>query len=110
MEVQVAASDPVVRIPPDVRVPGDPTPGMLREEAIVVEGMWSGLVRTEPHMTSGWHHHGDHETTIYVVAGGLRMECGPEGSVVVDAEPGDFIHVPRGAVHRESNPHDMESQ
>lgn len=105
----MAASDPVSRITPAERVESDPTAGMTREQAIAVEGMWSGLVRTDPHMTSGWHHHGDHETTIFVVKGGLRMECGPGGAVVVDAAPGDFIHVPKGAIHRESNPDDTES-
>jgi uncharacterized RmlC-like cupin family protein len=38
------------------------------------------------------------------------MEFGPEGSHTVQAGPGDFIHVPKGAVHREGNPGDQESQ
>ncbi len=105
----MAPNESVRRIGPEDRVESDPTAGMTREEAISVDGMWSGLVRTDPHMTSGWHHHGDYETTIFVVKGGLRLECGPGGSVVVDAAPGDFIHVPKGAVHRESNPDDTES-
>jgi uncharacterized RmlC-like cupin family protein len=53
---------------------------------------------------SGWHHHGDHETVIYVLTGSLRMEFGPGGAETVEAAPGDFLHVPRGAVHREANP------
>ena len=76
---------------------------MTRERAIEVDGLWAGLVRTEPAMTSGWHHHGDYETSIYVATGTLRMESGPAGSEVIDAEPGDFLHVPKGAIHRESN-------
>jgi uncharacterized RmlC-like cupin family protein len=55
-------------------------------------------------MTSGWHHHGDHDTSVFVVDGTVRMEFGPDGSRVVDAGPGDFLHVPRHAVHREGNP------
>ncbi len=82
----------------------DPTPGMVREQAVAVDGLWSGLVRTDPHMVSGWHHHGEHETSIYVVDGALRMESGPGGREVLEAEPGDFVHVPKGVVHRESNP------
>jgi uncharacterized RmlC-like cupin family protein len=105
----MAASDPVSRIRPEDRVEGDPTPGMVREQAIAVDGMWSGLVRTEAHMTSGWHHHGDYDTSIFVVAGALRVECGPGGAVVVEAGPGDFVHVPSGAIHREGNPEDEES-
>jgi uncharacterized RmlC-like cupin family protein len=105
----MGAADAVRRITPADRVAGDPTPGIVREQAIAVEGMWSGLARTEPHVTSGWHHHGDHDTSIYVASGALRMECGPGGAVVVEAGPGDFVFVPRGAVHREGNPGDSES-
>jgi len=82
---------------------------MTREQAIAVDGMWGGLVRTEAQMTTGWHHHGDYDTSIYVVRGLLRMESGPDGSHVVDARPGDFLHVPKGAIHREGNPGSEES-
>ncbi|HUG86350.1 MAG TPA: cupin domain-containing protein [Euzebya sp.] len=82
----------------------DPTPGMARAVAIDAPRMWSGTVDTEPGAVSGWHHHGDHDTTIYVVSGRMRLQCGPAGEVVVEAGPGDFIHVPANAVHRESNP------
>ena len=103
------ASEPVHHIRPGDRVEADPTPGMTRERAIEVEGLWAGLVRTEPAMTSGWHHHGDYETSIYVARGTLRMESGPAGSEVINAEPGDFLHVPKGAIHRESNRGEDES-
>jgi len=106
----LAGSDPVSLIRPEDRVEGDPTPGMIREQAALTEKMWAGLVRTESHMVSGWHHHGDYETSIYVITGALRMESGPEGKSVVEAGPGDFLFVPKGAIHRESNPGEMESQ
>ncbi len=105
----MAAADPVTRITPADRVPGDPTPGIAREQAVAVEGMWSGVARTDPGTTSGWHHHGDHDTSIYVASGALRMESGPGGTVVVEAAAGDFVFVPRGAVHREGNPAEAES-
>jgi uncharacterized RmlC-like cupin family protein len=82
---------------------------MRRERAIDVEGMWAGFVRTAPGMTSGWHHHGDYDTSIYVASGTLRMESGPGGNDVVTAMAGDFVHVPKGAVHREGNESDEES-
>jgi uncharacterized RmlC-like cupin family protein len=82
---------------------------MVREQAISVDGLWSGFVRTEPGMVSGWHHHGDHDTSIFVVAGALRMEFGPGGQTVIDAGPGDFLHVPKHVVHREGNPADTEA-
>lgn len=106
----MSAQDPVWRISAADRVEGDHTSGMIREEAITTDGMWAGLVRTDAHMTSGWHHHGDYDTSIYVLSGAIRMECGPGGETVVEAGPGDFMHVPKGAIHRESNPTDVESQ
>jgi uncharacterized RmlC-like cupin family protein len=105
----VAASDPARVVRPAERVEADPTPGMRRERAIDVEGMWAGFVRTAPGMTSGWHHHGDYDTSIYVASGTLRMESGPGGADVVTAKAGDFVHVPKGAVHREGNESDEES-
>jgi uncharacterized RmlC-like cupin family protein len=91
------------------RVEGQYTPGMIREQAVATKAMWSGLVRTEAGMTSGWHHHGDYETTIFVVSGELKMESGPGGTATVAAGPGDFVYVPPHTVHRESNPGDSES-
>jgi uncharacterized RmlC-like cupin family protein len=83
---------------------------MLREEALATGNMWAGLVRTEAGMVSGWHHHGDHNSVIYVLTGVMRMESGPGGAEVLDAGPGDFLHVAAGAVHRESNPTGQEAQ
>ena len=96
-------------IRPDDRDLADPTPGMVREQAIAIDGLWSGFVRTDPGMVSGWHHHGDHDTSIFVVEGSLRMEFGPSGTAVIDAAAGDFLHVPKHVVHREGNPGDTTS-
>jgi uncharacterized RmlC-like cupin family protein len=100
----------VHRIAPEERVEDAGTAGMVREEAVATDRMWAGLARTEAGMDSGWHHHGEYESTIYVLAGALRMESGPGGTEVLDAVPGDFLYVSPGAVHRESNPSDEESQ
>ena len=102
-------ADPVRLVLPTDRVEGERTPGMTREQAINIEGMWAGVVRTQAHMTTGWHHHAAYDTSIYIVDGLLRMESGPRGTSVVEAGPGDFVHVPKGAIHRESNPSDEES-
>jgi uncharacterized RmlC-like cupin family protein len=89
------------------RVDGPRTPGMARFTAFESGTMWIGGATTEPGMTSGWHHHGEHESAIYVLSGALRMEFGPGGAETFDAGPGDFVHVPSGAIHRESNPADV---
>ena len=96
--------DQILVVTPRDRKAGPSTPGMHRQEAFATDRMWSGTARTEPGMASGWHHHGEYETTIYVLTGGLRMEFGPGGSKVVEAAPGDFVYVPKGVVHRERNP------
>jgi uncharacterized RmlC-like cupin family protein len=79
----------------------NPTAGMTRAHAITANGLTSGRVTTEPGMISGWHHHGSHETSIYIVRGTMHMEF---AGGAFDAREGDFIHVPAGTVHRESNP------
>lgn len=100
----------VIAVRPGDRTAGPPTPGMAREQAFATEGMWAGLVTTEPGLVSGWHHHGEYETAIYVLSGALRIEFGPAGSRAIDAGPGDFVLVPRRVVHRESNPSDVAAE
>jgi uncharacterized RmlC-like cupin family protein len=86
---------------------GPSTPGMLRTQAVATARVWAGMVRTDPGAVSAWHHHGEHESVIYVATGALRMESGTLGQDVFDAEPGDFVYVPPHAVHRESNTTDI---
>ena len=97
-------------IVPGERSEGSATPGMVREEAVSTNGMWAGLVRTAAGTVSGWHHHGACESMIFVVSGALRMEFGPDGRDVLEAEAGDFLYIAPGAVHREGNPGASESQ
>ncbi len=81
----------------------DPTPGMNRSRAFELDALWAGRVETVPGAVSGWHHHDRNETSLYVVSGVLRLEFeGYDG--YLDAEAGDFVHVPAFTVHRESNP------
>ena len=90
-------------------VAADPTPGMERERAFEVPGkVWAGRVTTAPGAVSGWHHHDSNESSLYVVSGVLRFEFDGYDEHL-DAEAGDFIHVPAFTVHRESNPLDIPS-
>ncbi len=100
----------VRRIRPGERAAGHATPGMTREEAVATEGMWGGFVTTDAGMVSGWHHHGEFESAIYVLKGGARVEFGTAGGETVDAVAGDFVFVPKGAIHRESNLGDERSE
>jgi uncharacterized RmlC-like cupin family protein len=99
----------IYRVTPQERVEGQATPGITREQAVQTDRMWSGFARTEPGMISGWHHHGDHESTIYVLTGSLRMEFGSGGEEAFEAHPGDFVFVGKHAVHREGNPSSEEA-
>jgi uncharacterized RmlC-like cupin family protein len=99
----------VRRIRPDERTEGPATAGMIREEAVATDALWAGFVRTGAGMLSGWHHHGDFESVIFVTTGALVMEFGPGGGETLEAQPGDFLYVAPGAIHRESNPTAEES-
>ena len=85
------------------------TAGFVRRELVVQaaeegrSGVWIGTVRTPAGSTSGWHHHGEYDTYILVQEGKARMDFGPGGAESCEAEVGDVIFVPRGAVHREAN-------
>ena len=99
-------NDRVRKVSTGERLNGPPTPGMNRFTALESETMWIGGAATDPGMTSGWHHHGEHESAIYVLSESLRMKFGPGSAETFDAGPGDFVYIPRGAIHRESNPAD----
>jgi uncharacterized RmlC-like cupin family protein len=82
------------------------TAGMRREAAVTREttgsaGLWVGRVTTAPGTASGWHHHGDCETAIYVVQGRARFRWGAGGAERAEVGPGDFLAVAPGATHRE---------
>jgi uncharacterized RmlC-like cupin family protein len=83
---------------------------MIREQAFAGEDRWVGYVRTEPGAKSGWHHHGDTDTYVYVLRGSMDLEFGPGGRERVAGTVGDFIHVPRGAIHREGTAPDQAGE
>lgn len=87
------------KIGPDELEDTDSAPGILREEAFAKPGLWAGRSTTEPGVTSGWHHHGDADTIVYVLSGTVVIEFGAEK---VQAGEGEFLVIPAGLVHRES--------
>jgi quercetin dioxygenase-like cupin family protein len=87
---------------------GQATPGMARSSAFTSEDTWTGTVVIAPGTASGWHHHGEHRSYLYILRGEAQFE-GSDGEKLV-AAPGDFVFVAPYEVHREVNPGDEESE
>jgi uncharacterized RmlC-like cupin family protein len=82
------------------------TSGMKREAGVAPEttgnqGLWMGVVTTPAGMVSGWHHHGDCETGIYMLQGRARFRWGKGGIESSEVSSGDFLAVAPGAIHME---------
>jgi uncharacterized RmlC-like cupin family protein len=67
-------------------------------------------VRADAGTVIGWHHHGDRDSYIYVVSGGITIEYGPGGRERVTAAAGDFILSPARVVHRETMARDAPAE
>lgn len=84
--------------------------GMRRLEAISGKSvgssaLWTGETHVAPDTASSDHHHGESETSIYVVSGRPRFVFHDgDGEVALQTEPGDFVYVPPWVPHREENP------
>jgi uncharacterized RmlC-like cupin family protein len=67
-------------------------------------GLYSSVVTTAPGGKTRIHHHGECETSIFIVSGRARYTWGPTGlEHTMDAGAGDFIYIPAGEVHVEEN-------
>src|SRR6476659_894157 len=86
------------------------TAGMTRLEAISgktvgSEKLWTGETHVAPATNSGDHHHGEAETSIYVVSGHPEFVFHDgTGEVRIRTAPGDHVFVPPWVPHREENP------
>ena len=85
-------------------------PEIHRRQAFAGPGLWAGLTSTEPGLVSGWHHHGGHDTIVYVLSGRLAIELGEGGRAADQARAGGVPVVPRGRHHRRSTPGDEPSE
>jgi len=62
------------------------------------------MVTTEPGCASPWHHHGSHETYVYVLEGEATVEFGRGGAGQIRATADGSLHVvPANLAHREIN-------
>jgi uncharacterized RmlC-like cupin family protein len=67
-------------------------------------GLYSSVVTTAPGGKTRIHHHGDCETSIFILAGRARYTWGPTGlEHAMDADAGDFVYIPAGEIHVEEN-------
>jgi uncharacterized RmlC-like cupin family protein len=68
------------------------------------QGLYSSIVSTAPGDKTRVHHHGDCETSIYIVSGRARYTWGLTGlEHEMAASAGDFVYIPAGEVHVEEN-------
>ena len=68
------------------------------------ERLYSSIVSTAPGDKTRIHHHGDCETSIYILSGAGRYTWGPTGvEQTMTAAAGDFIYIPAGEIHVEEN-------
>lgn len=85
--------------------------GSMRREAGCSESLtgarkiWTGYVELGPAALSAAHHHGEAESSIYIISGHARFVTADQ---IHDAEEGDFVFVPPNVVHIEANRSDLD--
>jgi uncharacterized RmlC-like cupin family protein len=68
------------------------------------ERLYSSIVTTAPRGRTRIHHHGECETSIYIVSGTARYTWGSTGvEHEMQAAAGDFVYIPAGEIHVEEN-------
>jgi uncharacterized RmlC-like cupin family protein len=66
--------------------------------------LYSSIVSTAPGDKTRIHHHGECETSIYILSGAACYTFGPTAlQETFDAEAGDFIYIPTREAHVEEN-------
>jgi uncharacterized RmlC-like cupin family protein len=97
------------RPPPTWKPEAGQTPSMTKVAAVSrstvgSERLYTSVVTTAGGGTTRVHHHGECETSIYVIAGRARFTWGPTGvEAVFEAEAGDVVYIPAGEAHVEEN-------
>lgn len=81
----------------------------ISSETIGSVGLYSSIVTTAPGAKTRIHHHGECETSIWILSGRARYTFGPTGlETSMDAEAGDFVYIAAGEVHVEENASEAE--
>ena len=76
----------------------------ISTERVGSVGLYSSVVTTAPGAKTRIHHHGECETSIWIMAGKARYTFGSTGlEESMEAETGDFVYIAAGEVHVEAN-------
>jgi uncharacterized RmlC-like cupin family protein len=81
---------------------------VVSRETVGSTGLYTSIVTTAPGGRTEVHHHGDCETSIYIIKGRARFYSGEGLRDVVEADEGDFVFVPAREVHVEANASDTD--
>ena len=93
--------DDIVYVGRDDLTTGLHTPGQPRQTAFETDGLWAGVTTvTAKDVPSQWHHHADHDSVIYMLAGAIRVDWGELGEKSFVIAPGEFAFFKRGVIHR----------
>lgn len=80
---------------------GPHRPGQPRKTAHETDGLWGRITRvTAWDVPSQWHHHADHDSIMYMIAGQIRVHWGEDGEISFLIGPGEFALFRRGVIHR----------
>ena len=80
----------------------------VSRETVGSKNLYSSIVRTGPGGRTEIHHHGECETSIYILSGRARFYSGDGLAEIVEAAEGDFIFVPAYEIHVEENAGDTD--
>ena len=80
----------------------------ISQERCGSANLYTSIVTTSPGGRSEVHHHGDCETSIYVLRGRARFRSGDGLRDVETAAAGDFVYIAAHEVHVEENASDAE--
>ena len=95
--------------PEDATMDTMQTSGMVRRAGVCATTVgaakiWMGETHMAPGVVSGAHHHGENETSIYVLSGTpVFIYMAGEVEQRITTKPGDYVYVPPFVPHIESN-------
>lgn len=81
---------------------------VVSRETVGSRGLYTSIVTTAAGGRTEVHHHGECETSIYILRGRARFYSGDGLADIVEAQEGDFVYVPAFEVHVEENASDAD--